>query len=155
MCIRDSARLIEKPILYLHFAINLICKSVTNLIATFVKYIFSIFNKENAEDLKEFLSRRYYVIPSFIVFIIISLVDSYLISIGTFPEEWKLSIRQPIADGVKSLTINPGFIAFAKGLRAFVYLNLLRPLDTFLTHIPWWYTMSAVSYTHLTLPTSV
>ena len=136
------ARLIEKPILYLHFAINLICKSVTNLIATFVKYIFSIFNKENAEDLKEFLSRRYYVIPSFIVFIIISLVDSYLISIGTFPEEWKLSIRQPIADGVKSLTINPGFIAFTKGLRAFVYLNLLRPLDTFLTHIPWWYTMS-------------
>ena len=136
------ARLIEKPILYLHFAINLICKSVTNLIATFIKYIFSIFNKENAEDLREFLSRRYYVIPSFIVFIIISLVDSYLISIGTFPEEWKLSIRQPIADGVKSLTINPGFIAFTKGLRAFVYLNLLRPLDTFLTHIPWWYTMS-------------
>ena len=136
------ARLIEKPILYLHFAINLICKSVTNLIATFVKYIFSIFNKENAEDLREFLSRRYYDIPSFIVFIIISLVDSYLISIGTFPEEWKLSIRQPIADGVKSLTINPGFIAFTKGLRAFVYLNLLRPLDTFLTHIPWWYTMS-------------
>ena len=136
------ARLIEKPILYLHFVINLICKSVTNLIATFVKYIFSIFNKENAEDLREFLSRRYYVIPSFIVFIIISLVDSYLISIGTFPEEWKLSIRQPIADGVKSLTINPGFIAFTKGLRAFVYLNLLRPLDTFLTHIPWWYTMS-------------
>ena len=136
------ARLIEKPILYLHFAINLICKSVTKLIATFVKYIFSIFNKENAEDLREFLSRRYYVIPSFIVFIIISLVDSYLISIGTFPEEWKLSIRQPIADGVKSLTINPGFIAFTKGLRAFVYLNLLRPLDTFLTHIPWWYTMS-------------
>ena len=136
------ARLIEKPILYLHFAINLICKSVTNLIATFVKYIFSIFNKENAEELREFLSRRYYVIPSFIVFIIISLVDSYLISIGTFPEEWKLSIRQPIADGVKSLTINPGFIAFTKGLRAFVYLNLLRPLDTFLTHIPWWYTMS-------------
>ena len=136
------ARLIEKPILYLHFAINLICKSVTNLIATFVKYIFSIFNKENAEDLREFLSRRYYVIPSFIVFIIISLVDSYLTSIGTFPEEWKLSIRQPIADGVKSLTINPGFIAFTKGLRAFVYLNLLRPLDTFLTHIPWWYTMS-------------
>ena len=143
------ARLIEKPILYLHFAINLICKSVTNFIATFVKYIFSIFNKENAEDLREFLSRRYYVIPSFIVFIIISLVDSYLISIGTFPEEWKLSIRQPIADGVKSLTINPGFIAFTKGLRAFVYLNLLKPLDTFLTHIPWWYTMgifTAIGY---------
>ena len=44
------------------------------------------------------------------------------------------------ADTVKSLTVNPGFIAFTKGLRGFVYLNLLNPLDTFLTHIPWWYT---------------
>ena len=35
-----------------------------------------------------------------------------------------------------------GFISFAKGLRAFVYLNLLRPLDVFLTQIPWWYTLA-------------
>ena len=43
---------------------------------------------------------------------------------------------------MESLTVNPGFIAFTKSLRAFVYLNLLRPLDVFLTHIPWWYTMA-------------
>ena len=61
--------------------------------------------------------------------------------IGSFPKEWKLSIRQPIANTVESLTVNPGFIAFTKGLRAFVYLKLLHPLDVFLTHIPWWYTM--------------
>ena len=65
-----------------------------------------------------------------------------MINIGTFPEEWRLSIRQPITNAVESLTVNPGFIAFTKGLRAFVYLNLLRPLDVFLTHIPWWYTMA-------------
>ena len=136
------ARFIEKPLLYLHFVVNLVCTNITNFIAIFFRNIFLFFNKDFAEDLRDFLSKRYYIIPSFIVFLIISLIDSYLISIGTFPEEWKLSIRQPIADGVKSLTVNPGFIAFAKGLRAFVYLNLLRPLDTFLTHIPWWYTMS-------------
>jgi len=136
------ARFIEKPLLYLHFIINLVCTNITNFIAIVFRNIFLFFNKDFAEDLRDFLSKRYYIIPSFIVFLIISLIDSYLISIGTFPEEWKLSIRQPIADGVKSLTVNPGFIAFAKGLRAFVYLNLLRPLDTFLTHIPWWYTMS-------------
>ena len=136
------ARFIEKPLLYLHFVVNLVCTSITNFIAIVFRNIFLFFNKDFAEDLRDFLSKRYYIIPSFIVFLIISLIDSYLISIGTFPEEWKLSIRQPIADGVKSLTVNPGFIAFTKGLRAFVYLNLLRPLDTFLTHIPWWYTMS-------------
>ena len=136
------ARFIEKPLLYLHFVVNLVCTNITNFIAIVFSNIFLFFNKDFAEDLRDFLSKRYYIIPSFIVFLIISLIDSYLISIGTFPEEWKLSIRQPIADGVKSLTVNPGFIAFAKGLRAFVYLNLLRPLDTFLTHIPWWYTMS-------------
>ena len=70
------------------------------------------------------------------------IVDAYLIKIGSFPEEWRLSIRQPITNTVESLTVNPGFISFAKSLRAFVYLNLLRPLDTFLTHIPWWYTMA-------------
>ena len=89
-----------------------------------------------------FIGKRYYIIPSFIVFFVISLVDTYLINIGTFPEEWRLSIRQPITNAVESLTVNPGFIAFTKGLRAFVYLNLLRPLDVFLTHIPWWYTMA-------------
>jgi glycine betaine/proline transport system permease protein len=69
------------------------------------------------------------------------LIDAFVVNIGSFPSEWKLSIRQPIAETVKSLTVNPSFIGFTKGLRAFVYLNLLRPLDTFLTHIPWWYTM--------------
>ena len=77
----------------------------------------------------------------FILMLIISFVNANIYEIGTFPAEWKLSIRQPIADGVKALTVHPGFIGFTKGLRAFVYLNLLHPLDVFLTHIPWWFTM--------------
>ena len=40
-----------------------------------------------------------------------------------------------------NIAVNPGFIAFTKGLRGFVYLNLLRPLDIFLTFTPYWYTM--------------
>ena len=40
------------------------------------------------------------------------------------------------------MTLDPGFIAFAKGMRAFVYLYLLNPLNLFLTHTPWWYTMT-------------
>ena len=68
-----------------------------------------IFNKRFAENISELISKRYYIVPSFIVFFIISLVDTYLINIGTFPEEWRLSIRQPITNAVESLTVNPGF----------------------------------------------
>ena len=134
------ARIFEKPLSYLHAIINLVCKKITNLISYVAEFITSLFNKPLGKDVGEFVGNRYYIIPSFIVFFIISFIDSNIFSIGTFPEEWKLSIRQPIADTVKSLTVNPGFIAFTKGLRAFVYLNLLNPLDTFLTHTPWWYT---------------
>ena len=134
------ARIFEKPLSYSHAIINLVCKKITNLISYVAEFITSLFNKPLGRDIGEFVGNRYYIIPSFIVFFIISFIDSNIFSIGTFPEEWKLSIRQPIAETVKSLTVNPGFIAFTKGLRAFVYLNLLNPLDTFLTHTPWWYT---------------
>ena len=134
------ARIIEKPLEFLSGLVNFVCINITKYIAYIFEFSISLFNKDTAKDIGELLSKKYYVIPSFIIFFLISFIDSSLFKIGTFPEDWKLSIRQPIADGVKSLTVNPGFIAFTKGLRAFIYLNLLRPLDTFLTHIPWWYT---------------
>ena len=136
------ARIIEKPLEYAHYIINLICIKITNSVSYLFQLLISLFSKSTAKDIGEFISNRYYVIPSFIIFFIISFIDSNLFSFGSFPEDWKLSIRQPIEDGVKALTVHPGFIAFAKGLRGFVYLNLLRPLDIFLTHIPWWYTMA-------------
>ena len=79
-----------------------------------MEFLTSLFSKPFGRDIGEFVSKRFYIIPSFIVFFIISFIDTNIISIGTFPEEWKLSIRQPIADTVKSLTVNPGFIAFYK-----------------------------------------
>ena len=135
------ARILEKPLSFLHYVINYICITVTNLIAYIFRALFTLFNKQTAEDIGEFISKRFYIIPSFIIFFIITFIDSSIHEIGSFPKEWKLSIRQPIANTVESLTVNPGFIAFTKGLRAFVYLKLLHPLDVFLTHIPWWYTM--------------
>ena len=145
------ARIIEKPLSIIQGLTKYICIFITNLIAYFFKSLLFVFSKRSAENIKEFIGKRYYIIPSFIVFFVISLVDTYLINIGTFPEEWRLSIRQPITNAVESLTVNPGFIAFTKGLRAFVYLNLLRPLDVFLTHIPWWYTMAIFALGYITV----
>ena len=136
------ARIFEKPLSFASYIIDFICIKITNAISYVSELIISLFNKSTANDLGEFIAKRYYVIPSLIVLFLISFVDSNIYEFGTFPEEWKLSIRQPIANGVKALTVHPGFIGFTKGLRAFVYLNLLHPLDVFLTHIPWWFTMS-------------
>ena len=143
------ARLLEKPLSVTHSIIQYVCIKTTNFIAYIFNFLISFINKSTANDIAEIISRRFYIIPSFIIFFIISIIDTNIFQFGSFPEEWKLSIRQPIADGVKALTVHPGFISFTKGLRGFVYLNLLHPLDIFLTHIPWWYTMAvfiAISY---------
>ena len=136
------ARILEMPLDIASKIIDFICIKITNFIAIFTSIIISIFNKNTANDIGEFISRRFYLIPSLIALFVISFIDSNLFEIGTFPKEWKLSIRQPISNAVESLTVDPGFIAFSKGLRGFVYLNLLRPLDIFLTHTPWWYTLA-------------
>ena len=136
------ARILEMPLDITSKIIDFICIKITNFIASFTSIIISIFNKNTANDIGEFISRRFYLIPSLIALFVISFIDSNLHEIGTFPKEWKLSIRQPISNAVESLTVDPGFIAFSKGLRGFVYLNLLRPLDIFLTHTPWWYTLA-------------
>jgi len=136
------ARILEMPLDITSKIIDFICIKITNFIASFTSIIISIFNKNTANDIGDFISRRFYLIPSLIGLFIISFIDSNLHEIGTFPKEWKLSIRQPISNAVESLTVDPGFIAFSKGLRGFVYLNLLRPLDIFLTHTPWWYTLA-------------
>ena len=136
------ARILEKPLSILHYLVSYICIKVTDFISYIFEFLVSIINKNTAKEIGDLISKRYYVIPSFIIFFIISFIDSNMISIGSFPEEWRLSIRQPISTTVDNIAVNPGFIAFTKGLRAFVYLNLLRPLDVFLTFTPWWYTMS-------------
>jgi len=135
------ARILEKPLQVSSYFLDMICIKITNSISYVFMFLFSLFSKITAKDIGEFISKRYYIIPSILVLFIISFIDSNIFEIGSFPKDWKLSLRQPIANTVDSLTVNPGFIAFTKGLRGFVYLNLLRPLDTFLTHIPWWYTM--------------
>ncbi len=143
------ARIIEKPLEFLAGLINFVCTNLTKFIAYVFEFCVSLANKETARDIGEIISRRYYIIPSFLLVLTISFVDSYMVSIGSFPEEWRLSIRQPISSSVESLTVNPSFIAFTKALRGFVYLKLLRPLDIFLTHVPWWYTLgvfAAIGY---------
>ena len=71
----------------------------------------------------------------------ILVVDAVGPGIGEFPESLQFSFREPVDNAVAWLTVNPTFIAFTKGLKAFIYLYLLHPLDVYLTQLPWYITV--------------
>ena len=135
------ANLIELPLRISVKLINIFFTTFVNFFASLIASFISFFNKSQKGSVKNFINQRYFLFSSFLIFIFIYIFDAYIYSIGTFPETWAIDIQKPIEDTVKAMTLDPGFISFAKGMKYFVYLYLLNPLNLFLTQIPWWYTM--------------
>ena len=136
------ANLIELPIRLIVKLIYIIFSSIINLFANTVDKFISIFKKSYSGLVRDFIIQRFFLFSSILIFILIFIFDAYFYTIGSFPETWTIDIEKPIENAVKAMTLDPGFITFAKGMRAFVYLYLLNPLNLFLTHTPWWYTMT-------------
>ncbi len=135
------ANLIELPLRIIVKLTHLIFSNIINIFASFFDSSISIFNKSYSGIIKNFMNQRYFLFSSLLIFFFIYIFDAYFFAIGTFPETWTIEIQKPIENTVKALTLDPGFISFAKGLKYFIYLYLLKPLNAFLTQIPWWYTM--------------
>jgi glycine betaine/proline transport system permease protein len=141
--IYPMAKIFEKPLGIIHSIIEMTFKIVVGLIAYLSSKIVSIMNVDYGDTISRFLNNHFYFFSGILILYSVSLYDSIGPGIGQFPESWTLSIRDPIETGVQWLTINPTFIAFTKGLRYYVTIYLMRPLDTYLTFMPWWYVMSA------------
>jgi glycine betaine/proline transport system permease protein len=135
------ANLIELPLRIIVKLTYLIFSNIINIFASFFDSSISIFNKSYSGIIKNFMNQRYFLFSSLLIFFFIYIFDAYFFAIGTFPETWTIEIQKPIENAVKAMTLDPGFISFAKGLKYFIYLYLLKPLNAFLTQIPWWYTM--------------
>ena len=135
------ANLIELPLRIIVKLTYLIFSNIINIFASFFDSSISIFNKSSSGIIKNFINQRYFLFSSLLIFVFIYIFDAYFFAIGTFPETWTIEIQKPIENAVKAMTLDPGFISFAKGLKYFIYLYLLKPLNAFLTQIPWWYTM--------------
>ncbi len=135
------ANLIELPLRIIIKLTYLIFSNIINIFASFFDSSISIFNKSYSGIIKNFMNQRYFLFSSLLIFFFIYIFDAYFFAIGTFPETWTIEIQKPIENTVKAMTLDPGFISFAKGLKYFIYLYLLKPLNAFLTQIPWWYTM--------------
>ena len=138
------ARIIEKPLEYIHFIFGFVFSSIIKIFSSIIGMILSLGHKEFANTVKEFINLHYFFFSGILILIGISFYDSYIVAIGSFPEAWNFSIEEEIAAGVKSLTVNPTFISITKAIRSTVVIYLLKPLDVYLTFLPYWYTMTAL-----------
>ena len=138
------ARLIEKPLTYIHFIFGFIFSGTVRVFSYILEQIISIINKNLATGVSHFLNLHYFFISGILILVGINLYDTHIMAIGTFPESWNLSIRDEIASGVKALTVNPTFISITKGIRSSVVIYLLRPLDMYLTYLPYWFTIATL-----------
>ena len=138
------ARMIEKPFEYIHFVFAFVFSTIIKILSSIIGLIISIGHKDFANTIKQFINLHYFFFSGILILIGISFYDSNIATIGTFPESWNLSIQEEIGNAVKSLTVNPTFISITKAIRSTVVIYLLRPLDMYLTYLPYWYTMAAL-----------
>jgi len=142
--IYPAAKFFEKPLTYIHFIFGFIFSGIVRIFSYIIEQILSIINKNLAINVSQFLNLHYFFISGIFILVGINLYDSHVMAIGTFPESWNLSIRDEIASGVKALTVNPTFISITKAIRSSVVIYLLRPLDMYLTYLPYWFTIGTL-----------
>ena len=142
--IYPTARYIEKPLQYIHLAVAFIFSSIIRIFSFVINLLVSLINKDYGKLIEQFINAHYFLFSGIFILFGIIYYDSNIASIGSFPESWNLSIRDEIAAGVKSLVVNPTFIEITRSIRATVVIYLLRPLDTYLTFLPYWFTIGAL-----------
>ncbi len=142
--IYPTARYIEKPLQYIHLAVAFIFSSIIRIFSFVINLVVSFINKDYGKIIEQFINAHYFMFSGIFILLGIIYYDSNIATIGSFPESWNLSIRDEIAAGVKSLTVNPTFIEITRSIRATVVIYLLRPLDTYLTYLPYWFTIGAL-----------
>ena len=90
----------------------------------------------------EVIRNRPYLVMGLLLIAIVMVLQEYAPRSwrpGDYPGDWEISIRKPVDEAIAALTIYPPFIAATQWLRAVTYLYFLKPIDFFLTHLPWWY----------------
>ena len=97
-----------------------------------------LFSRGRGPQVHDFIVNRLFLFGSLLFLTILLVYDWLGPGIGVYPESMTIGIREPIDEAVMWLTVNPTFTAFTKGMRSIIYLYMLNPLDTYLTHLPWY-----------------
>ncbi len=101
-------------------------------------------SRERGARIRDIISGHVFLTASILILVGVLFIANIWSGFGNYPESWDFSFRKPVDEAISWLTVHPGFIAFTKGLRTFVYLYLLHPLDLYLTELPWYITITAI-----------
>ncbi|MEM9735699.1 MAG: ABC transporter permease subunit, partial [Pseudomonadota bacterium] len=91
------------------------------------------------------VARHIYLVMGLLLIAVIYAWEALLGGLGSYPRALEFSIREPIDAAVEALTVNPAFIAVTKAIRTVTFLYFLKPIDQFLTHLPWWYVTALIT----------
>jgi glycine betaine/proline transport system permease protein len=98
-------------------------------------------NKNLADTVVAWMRRRAFFLSGIIIILAILAWDAWIAKVGFFPKNWQITLRGPVDDLINWLVVEPTFIGITKGIRAFIYLYILNPLDQFIGGLPWWYVL--------------
>ena len=85
------------------------------------------------------------MVSSMILLAAVWLFDAYGVKIGEFPESINFSFREPVDNALAWLTVNPVFVAITKTIKEILYLWALRPMDAYLSELPWYVIIAALT----------
>lgn len=126
-----SAKNIERPLIWLCEFFNLLSDKLTHVVVSPLQFF--------VPSVASFLRNRPLLIPGILALFSTYFIAGHIKWMNSFPEQMEVSFREPIDFAVDWLTVNPTFIGITQGMRSFIFLYLLDPLDSFLSGLPWWY----------------
>ncbi len=128
------ARWIEQAINVVWVGVATVSNAVTGVIAGAIGAV--------SKQAGEVIRSRPYLVMGLILIAIIMLLQEFAPRSwrpGDYPGDWEFSIRKPVDEAIAALTVYPPFYSVTQWMRAITYLYFLKPIDFFLTHLPWWY----------------
>jgi len=138
-------RAIERLIAAIQQAVIGVARTTVNLIADALAQCTRLAGGGADHPLVLFIRRHVMLVFGLLIIIFFDLFDGWFLHIGSFPEAIQISISKPVNEVTRWLTVNPGFIAFTKGLTWFLFTYLLNPLRQLLMEVPWWYLTALVT----------
>lgn len=137
------AQVVETGIDFVWQAISKLSELVVHWLSALLGGLLGLAHKGLAENTVIRMRQHVFFVTGILLILGVLAWDAWVAKIGFFPEQLQFTFRGPVDDAVNWLAVNPSFIGFTKGLKAFIYLYILNPLDKFIVGLPWWYVLAA------------
>ena len=128
-------------------AILLIVQRIAHLVAGFLGVVVSpvgnLFTRGGGMRFRQWLVAHSFAVASTLCLLALVVLDLYLVEVSDFPQEWRISFREPVDAAVKWMNINLAFIT--NPIRSSIYIYGLGPTRETLAWLPWPVLMIAIA----------